>query len=200
MPLHHHEDHETEDFRPHGARTMKPIDEAQREAFHRPRIEPADADPKVKKATAKLAKMIAADAPASVIARCRAAVESARTDILERHAVARANERTKTLAAQREKVRLKDGLMPSVTVNFGPLQIVVSPGRSPDHTMRAFAYRDLHQALQIVASQAGQVAGLAQNAETPLQVLPVDVDTLRRELGDVMLRSIRAGLMFVEVI
>jgi len=211
MPLQHQpgsDDHEV--FHPaEAARTMRPIGSHQTEV-ERQRIDPVAGDRKVIAAQKKLDRLLAADAAGPVITRARAAVENAKTDFLERVAEARHVERTKVLAQQRETKRLRherevlyrldQSLTPSIVLNFGPLQITVTPERSPDATMRAFAYKDLHAALQIISTSTNHAAALAQNAEQKIEVIPTDVPRLRRVLEDVMRRSIRAGLTTIEEI
>jgi hypothetical protein len=176
----------------------------------KPRLDPTATDKRVKSCQRRLSILLAADAPASVITRARAKLAEARDAVLEKIALKRSRERAKTLAAQRETVRLQSerevlarldqNLMPVLTLNFGPLQIVVTPEKSTDHTLRGFAWGDYHRAAAIIATQATRVAGLARHATAKMEVLPVDVPHLKRELEDVMRRSLAAGLASIEVI
>jgi hypothetical protein len=206
MPLNHNDD-VVEVFRP--ANVMKPA-ESHATVRDRERVDVIAADPKVKKAQAKLDRMIEAQAAAPVITKARAAVEAARTAVLERHAEQRHKERSATLAKQRETIRLQaereilyrldQSLTPQITINFGPLQIVVTPEKSPDATLRGFAYHDVHAAMQIISTATNRAAGLSRHAAQKMEVIPADLPRLRRVLDDVMRRSIRAGLTSIEEI
>jgi hypothetical protein len=208
MPLQHQPGaDDAQVFRP--AAAMRPIGSHQTEV-ERHRIDPTDSDKRVQRETKKLAKLVSADAPATVLTRQRAKVAEARDAVLEKIALKRSTERSATLAKQRETIRLQaereilyrlDGsLTPSITINFGPLQIVVTPEKSPDATLRGFAYHDVHAAMQIISTATNHAAGLSRHAAQKMEVIPADLPRLRRVLDDVMRRSIRAGLTSIEEI
>lgn len=169
----------------------------------RVKVDPSDASPAVKKAAAKLAKMEEAQAPASVITRCRQKLADARTDWFESVAELRHKERTRVLADQKEKIRQQheneilfrvSALVPVLSLTVDGLEIVTRPERAPDSALRQTAYSDFHAVSVYVANMTAKAAGAARVASKPLDAFPIDPDYLRRQVRDIMHRSIRSGL------
>ena len=167
------------------------------------------ADPRVKKAQARVDRLTNANAAGPVIARAERALQDARLDVLERAAERQAAAREKSLAAQKEARRLqierevlmrRSEMSPVLGIVFAGLRVNCWPERSNDSTIRLTAYGDWGKLMQLVSTSTTRVAGIARNASAPLQVFPLDVHRLRAEIEDLMRRSISHGLVRIEEI
>jgi hypothetical protein len=167
------------------------------------KIDPTDSDPAVVKAQKKLDKMIAADAPASVLTRCRAKLADARTDFLEKVAEKRHKERSRVLAEQKEKIRRQheneilfrlSAHVPVLSLTVAGLEVQTRPERANNEALRDTAWHDFKAVSDYVANMTAKAAGVARVAKQPLDAFPIDPEHFRHQVADIMRLSIRAGL------
>jgi len=167
------------------------------------------ADPKVKKAQARVDRLVAANALGAVIARAERALQECRLDVLERAAERNAAARAKVVAEQKEARRLRtereilmrrSEMSPVLGIVFAGLRLNMWPERASDPTLRLTAYGDWGRLMQLVSTSTTRVAGIARTASAPLEVYPLNVHQIRAEIEDLMRRSISHGLVRIEEI
>jgi hypothetical protein len=200
MPLTHRDSGPAENV--FSTRTLRPAGvEAE---THRPRIDPSDADPKVKRAIRRYETLAKAQASNQVLQRALAKVEDARLDFQEKQAAKLIAARQATLEAQkakardrisRETVQRLSGFF-ATAVKIGRVHLTFTPGRALDAVTRQFCLVDATAAVQIGIRESQRMVSLAQ------QGLPVEQDTdhLVAELKSICHRSVESGDCQIEVV